>query len=57
MQCFSEVLRIDPEFGEAYFNRGLAYLQQGNRKQAFADLSKAGELGVLPSYNLLKRMK
>ncbi len=57
MQCFSEVLRIDPEFGEAYYNRGLAYLQQGNRQQAFADLSKAGELGVLPSYNLLKRMK
>lgn len=57
MQCFSEALKIDPDFGEAYFNRGLAGLQQGNRQQAFADLSKAGELGVLPSYNLLKRMK
>lgn len=57
MQCFSEALKIDPDFGEAYYNRGLAGLQQGNRQQAFADLSKAGELGVLPSYNLLKRMK
>ncbi len=57
MQCFSEALKIDPEFGQAYFNRGLAYLQSGNKSQAFSDLSKAGELGILPSYNILKRMK
>jgi len=57
MQCFSEALQINPEFGEAFFNRGLSYLQAGNKQQAFSDLSKAGELGVLPSYNILKRMK
>lgn len=57
MQCFEEAIRIYPEFGEAFYNRGLSYMQQGNRERAFADLSKAGELGVLPSYNLLKRMK
>lgn len=57
MQAFSEAIKIDPEFGEAYFNRGLAYLNSGNKSQAFADLSKAGELGVIPSYNILKRMK
>lgn len=57
MECFSRALEIDPEFGSAYFNRGLAYLRAGNKSQAFADLSKAGELGVLPSYNILKRMK
>ena len=57
MRCYAEALNIDPEFGQAYYNRGLSYLQAGNRQQAFSDLSKAGELGVLPSYNLLKRMK
>lgn len=57
MQAYSEAIKIDPEFGEAYFNRGLAYLKAGNKAQAFADLSKAGELGVVPSYNILKRMK
>lgn len=57
MQCYSEALKIDPDFGQAFFNRGLSYLQAGNKPQAFADLSKAGELGVLPSYNILKRMK
>ncbi|MCH5241162.1 MAG: tetratricopeptide repeat protein [Muribaculaceae bacterium] len=57
MQAYSEAIKIDPEFGEAYFNRGLAYLNSGNKAQAFSDLSKAGELGVIPSYNILKRMK
>lgn len=57
MQCYAEAIKIDPDFGQAYFNRGLSYLQAGNKSQAFADLSKAGELGVLPSYNILKRMK
>ena len=56
IQCYSEAMKIDPDFGEAYFNRGLSYLRAGNRNQAFADLSRAGELGVLPSYNILKRM-
>lgn len=57
LNCFTEALKIDPSFGQAYFNRGLSYLQAGNKNQAFSDLSKAGELGVLPSYNILKRMK
>lgn len=57
MRCYTEALTIDPEFGEAYFNRGLSYLNAGNKNQAFSDLSKAGELGVIPSYNILKRMK
>lgn len=57
VECYSKAIATDPDFGEAYFNRGLAYLKTGNKSAAFADLSKAGELGVLPSYNLLKRMK
>ena len=57
LQCYAEALRIDPSFGPAYFNRGITFLQNGNKRLAFVDLSKAGELGVLPSYNLLKRMK
>ncbi len=57
LSCFSKALEIDPSLGNALYNRGLTYLRIGNRRLAFADLSKAGELGVLPSYNLLKRMK
>ena len=57
LRCYSEALETDPQFASALFNRGITYLRMGNKQQAFADLSKAGELGVLPSYNLLKRMK
>ena len=57
LRCYSEALETDPQFASALFNRGITYLRMGNKQQAFADLSKAGELGVLPSYHLLKRMK
>ena len=57
LQCYGKAIETDPQFATAYFNRGITYLRMGNKRQAFADLSKAGELGVLPSYNLLKRMK
>ncbi|MCM1368803.1 MAG: tetratricopeptide repeat protein [Candidatus Amulumruptor caecigallinarius] len=57
LSCYSAALETDSQFGAAYFNRGLTYLKMGNKRRAFDDLSKAGELGVLPSYNLLKRMK
>ena len=54
--CFSEAITLKPDFGEAYYNRGLMYLRLGNKERGVADLSKAGELGILPSYNVLKRM-
>lgn len=57
MQCYSEALKTDEALGSAYYNRGVSYLQTGNKRMAFSDLRKAGELGVVPSYNLLKRMK
>lgn len=57
LRCYTEAIDIDPLFGAALFNRGVTYFRLGNKRQAFADLGKAGELGVLSSYNLLKRMK
>lgn len=57
VDAYSRAIEADASLGSAWYNRGLAYLRLGNRVQAFADLRRAGELGVLPSYNLLKRMK
>ena len=54
--CYTEAIEVKPDFGEAYYNRGLMYLRMGNKERGVADLSKAGELGILPSYNVLKRM-
>ena len=56
ISCYSAALTIKPDLAEAYYNRGITYLRLGNRQQGVADLSKAGELGILPSYNVLKRM-
>lgn len=54
--AFSAAIELKPDFGEAYYNRGYVYLRLGNREAGMADLSKAGELGIVPSYSLLKRM-
>lgn len=56
LSAYSRAVTLKPDMGEAYYNRGLVYLQLGNRALGIADLSKAGELGILPSYNVLKRM-
>lgn len=56
LSAFAKAIELKPDFGEAYYNRGYVYLNLGNREPGNRDLSKAGELGVVPSYNLLKRM-
>ncbi len=57
VSAYSNAIEAKPDFGEAYYNRGLVYLRLGNKEKGLADLSKAGELGILPSYNVLKRMQ
>ena len=56
ISCYSHAIELKPDLAQAYYNRGLMYLRMGNKALGIADLSKAGELGVLPSYNILKRM-
>ena len=56
IQDYSEAIQRDPEFAEAYFNRGLARLSQGDANRGIADLSKAGELGIINAYSIIKRM-
>lgn len=53
---YSEAILRNPEFADAYFNRGLAYLSLGNVTNGITDLSKAGELGLLNAYSIIKRM-
>ncbi|MCM1290361.1 MAG: tetratricopeptide repeat protein [Prevotella sp.] len=56
LQSFSEAIQLNEYLGEAYYNRGFCYLKMGNKRAAESDLRRAGELGVLPAYNVLKRM-
>ena len=54
---YNEAIKYNPEFAEAYFNRGLIKLFLGNNEEGIADLSKAGELGIADSYNIIKRFR
>lgn len=56
ISAFSKALELRADLGEAYYNRGLTYLRLGNREPGIADLSRAGEYGITPSYSVLKRM-
>lgn len=52
---FWEVLKINPDLADSYFNRGLLLIFQGEEGFGCSDIRKAGELGVIDSYNILKR--
>lgn len=53
---YDKAIQTDPYFGDAYFNRGLVLALTGETQRGIADLSKAGELGVISAYNLIKRL-
>lgn len=54
--AYTKAIEIKPDFGEAYYNRGYIALKTGRQTEGVADLGKAGELGILPAYNVLKRI-
>lgn len=53
---YTQAIRYQPDMADAYFNRGLAHLKNGDDEKGREDLSKAGEMGVMAAYNILKRM-
>lgn len=55
VEAYSRVLEIDPRFPDAYYNRGVVRLMEGQTEQGLADLSQAGEYGLYGAYNLIKR--
>ena len=54
--AYNKAIELKPDFGEAYYNRGYIALKAGRSNEGVADLSKAGELGIIPAYNLIKRI-
>ena len=53
---YNEAIARNPEFAEAYYNRGLTRLYLGDTARGIADLSKAGELGIVEAYSIIKKM-
>ena len=58
ISCYSSAIENSlktPVPPETYFNRGLIHIYLKENKQACLDLGKAGELGVVDAYNVIKR--
>lgn len=53
---YNEAIRIDPDFADAYYNRGLTRLRIKDNQRGLDDLRKAGELGVLDAYSIIKKI-
>ncbi|MDR0834586.1 MAG: tetratricopeptide repeat protein [Candidatus Symbiothrix sp.] len=54
--AYTDAIQRNPEFAEAYYNRGLTHLYLGENELGIADMSKAGELGVINAYSVIKKM-
>lgn len=48
-------IELCPDFGEAYFNRGLLYIFSDEIQKGVADLSMAGQFGIYSSYSIIKQ--
>ncbi len=52
---YDKAVKLQPDIAEAYYNKGLTLLLLKDNESACPNLSKAGELGISSSYNLIKR--
>ncbi|MDC1105801.1 tetratricopeptide repeat protein [Prolixibacteraceae bacterium] len=52
---YDQAIKVYPAFAEAYFNRGLTKIFLKDIEGGALDLSKAGELGMIQAYNIIKR--
>ncbi len=55
IEFYTKAIKVNSSFADAYYNRALILLILENREQACADLSKAGELGFLPAYEVIAK--
>jgi tetratricopeptide (TPR) repeat protein len=52
---FSKAIGCLSDFAEAYYNRGLLSILLNENLSGCEDLSRAGELGILDAYRVIKR--
>ena len=55
IEDYSTALTCEPTLSDIYYNRGLLLIILHNSNDGCIDLSKAGELGITESYNVIKR--
>ena len=52
---YTKSIDIFPYMGEAYYNRGLVQIYLQDREKGCLDMSKAGELGIIDAYGVIKK--
>ena len=57
VEAYTSAIGHNPDFAEAYYNRGISHILSGNYSAGVADLSRAGEMGLYGAYNLIKRYR
>lgn len=57
LSALNRAIELQPDMGEAYYNRGYVHFRLGDAHAGADDLSHAGQLGIVPSYSLLRRMR
>ena len=55
IEDYDMALKLYPEMGEAYFNRGLVLIYLKDKEKGCIDLSRAGELWVADSYSVISK--
>ena len=55
IDSYDRAISLYPYMGDAYFNRGLVLIYLKDKEKGCIDLSRAGELGVGDSYNVISR--
>ena len=55
IESYDKAIRLYPWLGSAYFNRGLVLIYLKDKEKGCIDLSRAGELGVEGSYDVISR--
>jgi tetratricopeptide (TPR) repeat protein len=57
ISAYTRAIELEPQFAEAYFNRGVSRLSIGETAAGLDDLRKAGELGIVQAYGIIARMR
>ena len=52
---YTNAIKLHPQMGDAYFNRGLVLIYLKDKEKGCIDLSRAGELGVADAYSVISK--
>ncbi len=54
IQDYTKAIELNPKYADAYYNRGIAKIELGQKDNGCLDFSKAGELGHAEAYESIK---